>query len=134
MTKQKIIIGAAILTALAAVIWFFAARRTPAPALAPTGALTFQGDGQRPVRAPSASERIFTAADVSAHSDASSCYSSVSGSVYDLTSWISRHSGGSGAILKICGRDATNAFISQHGGQEKAETALAGFKIGSLAK
>lgn len=36
----------------------------------------------------------FTMAQVQAHNSASSCYSVVNGSVYDLTNWIDRHPGG----------------------------------------
>lgn len=76
---------------------------------------------------------IFTIANVAAHNSASSCYSVVSGSVYDLTPWISQHPGGAQAILSMCGVDATDAFIAQHGGQRRPEAELVSFKIGTLA-
>jgi len=74
----------------------------------------------------------FTLADVAKHNSAQSCYSVVSGGVYDLTSWIAQHPGGKSAIIGMCGVDATNAFISQHGGQGRPEQELASFKIGTL--
>ncbi len=74
----------------------------------------------------------FTRADVAAHADASSCYAIVGQSVYDLTSWIAQHPGGQQAILGLCGTDGTAAFTKQHGGQRKAEQALANFRIGAL--
>lgn len=76
----------------------------------------------------------FTASDVAAHKDATSCYTSISGSVYNLTTWISRHPGGEKAILSLCGKDGTQAFMDQHGGQGRPEKELATFKIGTLAQ
>ena len=78
------------------------------------------------------SETTFTMAEVAMHDDASSCYSVIRGNVYNLTSWISQHPGGSQQILKICGKDGTSAFVGQHGGMEQQEKALASFKIGVL--
>lgn len=72
-------------------------------------------------------------ADVAGHKDASSCWSAINGNVYNLTSWIAKHPGGEGAILGICGKDGSDAFNSQHGGQGKPENVLETFKIGTLA-
>ena len=74
----------------------------------------------------------FTAAQVAQNSDASSCWASVDGSVYDLTEWISEHPGGSREIEALCGTDATAAFQRQHGSNAEAQRELAGFKIGEL--
>lgn len=83
--------------------------------------------------APVASgEKTFTMAEVKIHASASSCYTVVRGAVYDVTSWINKHPGGSNAILSMCGTDATDAFESQHGGQRRPEAELASFKIGVL--
>jgi cytochrome b involved in lipid metabolism len=68
--------------------------------------------------------------DVAKHNSASSCWTVVNGSVYDVTSWINRHPGGAGAILSMCGTDASNAFDDQHGGQRRPEQELASFFIG----
>ncbi len=76
----------------------------------------------------------FTLAVVAQHNSRTSCYSVIRGEVYDLTNWISRHPGGAGAILGICGRDATEDFTEQHGGQDRPEATLAGFRIGSLVQ
>lgn len=73
-------------------------------------------------------------ADVAAHKDATSCYTVINSTVYDVTSWISKHPGGERAILGTCGKDATDAFTNKHGGQEKPESILATFKIGTLAQ
>lgn len=74
----------------------------------------------------------FTAAQVAQNSDATSCWASVDGSVYDLTEWISKHPGGSREIEALCGTDATAAFQRQHGSNAEAQRELAGFKIGEL--
>lgn len=90
---------------------------TPAPAPTPS----------RP--APTA--KTYSLQDVAQHKDASSCWTVVSGKVYDVTSWIARHPGGERAILSMCGRDATSAFSGQHGGQARPESELASYQIGT---
>ena len=72
----------------------------------------------------------YTLDQVKAHASASSCWTIVRSTVYDVTSWINQHPGGSGAILQMCGKDATAAFEDQHGGQRRPENELAGFEIG----
>lgn len=74
----------------------------------------------------------FTLAQVSTHNTAASCYSVVSGGVYNLTSWIAQHPGGQSVIKAMCGIDATSAFLAQHGGQGNPAAELAAFKIGVL--
>jgi cytochrome b involved in lipid metabolism len=86
------------------------------------------------VGAQTATPTSFTAAQVAAHASVASCYSSINGAVYDLTSWISQHPGGSAAIKGLCGKDGSAAFNGQHGGQGRPESELAGFKIGTLVK
>lgn len=71
---------------------------------------------------------------IAAHNTRSSCWSSINGSVYDLTSWIPNHPGGEKAILQLCGIDGSQKFNSQHGGGEKQLMMLSGFKIGVLAQ
>lgn len=75
-----------------------------------------------------------SSAEVATHNSGASCWTSISGSVYDLTAWITRHPGGRGAILRLCGVDGTAAFQAQHGGQGRPERELATFKIGTLAR
>lgn len=76
----------------------------------------------------------YTLAQISTHSNSLSCWTTVNGSVYDVTSFISQHKGGDINILSICGKDGSSAFGAQHGGQNKPENTLASFKIGVLAK
>ncbi len=76
--------------------------------------------------------KIYILAEVQAANTGSKCWSVVSGSVYNLTSWISQHPGGQAAILSLCGKDGTAAFQGQHGEQVRPLSELAGFKIGIL--
>lgn len=82
----------------------------------------------------SGGDTVFTAAQVAAHNDKTSCYSIINGTVYDLTSWIDRHPGGAKQILGICGKDGTSAFDRKHEGEPRPEQMLATFAIGSLVK
>lgn len=75
-----------------------------------------------------------TRADVAMHASRESCWSIISGNVYDLTSWVPQHPGGEGAILKICGTDGSVAYDGKHGGAAKQAAILTGFKIGVVAQ
>jgi cytochrome b involved in lipid metabolism len=94
-----------------------------------TGANTNTGTGTN-----TSTTTTFTLAQVAQHNTSASCYTVVSGSVYDVTSWISQHPGGASAIKNMCGIDASAAFNGQHGGQARPASELAGFKIGTLAQ
>lgn len=80
------------------------------------------------------SVKSITLAQVANHASQSSCWSAIDGGVYDLTPWISEHPGGEEAILSICGIDGSAAFNDQHGGDGRASSRLAAFKIGTLAQ
>lgn len=74
----------------------------------------------------------YTLADVSKHNSASSCWAAINGGVYDVTTFIDQHPGGTEAILSLCGTDGSAAFNNQHGDQKRPNNELAGFKIGNL--
>jgi cytochrome b involved in lipid metabolism len=76
--------------------------------------------------------KTYSFEEVQTHNSKQSCWSAIRGKVYDLTSWISNHPGGEKAILSICGKDGTEAFVNQHGGKDKPEKALSQFEIGEL--
>ncbi|KKQ27723.1 MAG: hypothetical protein US42_C0006G0030 [Candidatus Magasanikbacteria bacterium GW2011_GWC2_37_14] len=76
--------------------------------------------------------KTFTLAEVAIHNSVSSCYTIVNGNVYDVTSFVPNHPGGETNILKICGKDGTNAFDQKHSDQPKPEQMLAKLKIGVL--
>jgi cytochrome b involved in lipid metabolism len=75
----------------------------------------------------------YSPAEVAKHDTAGDCWTTIGGSVYDLTSWVSQHPGGEAPILSICGKDGTNAFMAQHGGDARANAELSSFRIGALA-
>jgi len=75
----------------------------------------------------------YTADDVAANSDATSCWTIVRGIVYDLTPFIDEHPGGANNILRLCGTDGTDAFEGKHGGEPRPENTLEGYEIGTLA-
>lgn len=66
---------------------------------------------------------------VAAHADASNCWTLIDGSVYDVTSFISKHPGGNKSVLASCGKDATAIFNGKHGGDSKKMEALQAFKV-----
>ena len=74
----------------------------------------------------------YTLAQVSQRDSAAECWVAIDGGVYDLTSWIRSHPGGSGAILNLCGKDGTSSFTSQHGGQARPNSTLDGYYLAPL--
>ncbi len=77
-------------------------------------------------------QKTFTLAEVSAHSTKSSCYTTMNGKVYDITSYIPRHPGGEKEIMQICGKNGSSLFKDQHSGQSKPNNILKSFEIGVL--
>lgn len=80
---------------------------------------------------PTIAPRI-TLDEVAQHASADSCWAAIAGNVYDLTSWIGEHPGGSERIIALCGTDATDAFSAQHRGNQQANDQLAELRIGTL--
>lgn len=95
---------------------------------------TLQTTPKEPEINTQASVKTYTLAEIAKHSNASSCYTAVRGTVYDLTNFITKHPGGASNILKICGKDGTSAFTRKHAGRPEPEQELAGHEIGKLAK
>lgn len=81
---------------------------------------------------PSLPAGVYTMTMVETHNSKSNCWTAINGSVYDLTSWVSRHPGGENPIVKLCGTNGTGAFQRKHGSSTKAQAALGLLKIGSL--
>ncbi|MGI9197401.1 MAG: cytochrome b5 domain-containing protein [Candidatus Nanopelagicales bacterium] len=93
-------------------------------------------DGGGPAPAPSpggTGASGITASEVLQHASADDCWSVVNGTVYDLTQWIPQHPGGPQVIEAMCGKDGTNAFTNQHGGQQRPEQILASYEVGPYA-
>lgn len=76
--------------------------------------------------------KTFALAEVKKHNKDGDCWTTISGKVFDLTTWPAKHPGGDKAILMLCGIDGTSAYNKAHGGQEKPEKVLEGFYIGNL--
>lgn len=133
MNRNKYIVGGAIIILLVGVaIWGYLLFSTYAPKEyvvdTPTGSSTINtttGEVTTGVKS-------FTAVDITTHKDTASCYTSISGGVYDLTAWVNAHPGGKSAILSLCGKDGTQAFTEQHHNGKKFLNILARFKIGTL--
>ncbi len=123
-THIKLIIGMLVVVVVASGTWLYFNTSTSSPRIANSISTT-----------PSATttSQTYTLVDVAQHNSASSCWSTINGGVYDLTSWISRHPGGQQAILSLCGTDGSAAFNDQHGGERRPANELAGFQIGTLS-
>ena len=101
------------------------ASATPTPTPSATSAT--------PTPAPKASVSGYTMAEVRKHANAASCWTVISGDVYDLSKWVNRHPGGRARILSLCGKDGTAAFRAEHGKERQPNQVLAGYKLGPLA-
>ena len=79
-----------------------------------------------------ASPGVYTMTEVASHGTEADCWTAINGSVYDLTSWVSRHPGGPAFITNLCGTDGSAAFTKKHGEAPKPVKALFLLKIGEL--
>jgi cytochrome b involved in lipid metabolism len=67
----------------------------------------------------------FTAAEIATHSTTSSCWLVVDGRVYDVTTYLRSHPGGSRTITPWCGKESTVAFATEDGRGEHSTDAYA---------
>jgi cytochrome b involved in lipid metabolism len=81
---------------------------------------------------PEPVESKYSMSNIAKNSSTSSCWAAISGKAYDLTAWISRHPGGAGAIVSICGTDATSVFQGRHGGQSGPASSLSAYLLGDV--
>jgi hypothetical protein len=100
---------------------------TPTPTPTPTPSAT-------PTPAPAPTKVGYTMSQVRTHDSASSCWSVIDGSVYNLTKWINSHPGGAAVIVGLCGRDGSSSFNSRHGGQSSPKSTLTSYLLGPLEK
>lgn len=110
-----------------------ASQETPAPAPSPMP--TSKPSPQplpNPTPTPTPTVTTYTMSEVQAANSLSKCWSVISGKVYNLTSWINQHPGGSRAIMGLCGKDGTSMFMAQHDGDTQPQTKLKSFYIGDL--
>lgn len=114
-----------------------AAASTPAASAAPAApamATPMATKSAEPTKAAEPVAAGYTMERVRANGTSSSCWTVISGNVYDLTKWIGSHPGGSGAITSLCGTDGTSGFNAMHRNQSKPEARLAGYLLGKLSK
>ena len=81
---------------------------------------------------PEPVESKYSMSNIAKNSSTSSCWAAISGKAYDLTDWISEHPGGPGAIVSICGTDATSVFQGKHGGQSGPASSLSIYLLGDV--
>lgn len=78
--------------------------------------------------------RGITSNVLSQHSSRSDCWIVFEGKVYDLTSFLPKHSGGVQAIAQYCGTNGfENAFIGQHGRSKISMLMKVGTLIGDFS-
>ncbi len=85
-----------------------------------------------PTTSPVSSGKSYTLAEVALHASQGDCYSAISGSVYNLTPFLSAHPGGS-VILSLCGKEGTSLYLSQHSMSGKPGSSLSSLRIGALS-
>lgn len=99
---------------------------------------------QQQLDTETADQEVYTVEEVKDHNNKDDCWTIISGSVYDITSYIPRHPGGD-EILKACGEDGTTLFTQrqeQDGGavgsgtphSSSAQSQLASLKIGTVSQ
>ncbi|MFZ4632224.1 MAG: cytochrome b5 domain-containing protein [Patescibacteria group bacterium] len=73
--------------------------------------------------------------EIAKHNSRSDCWLLISGKVYNVSSYIAAHPGGSGTIIPTCGTDSTQAYATKNGSSPhsgNAHTLLAAYYIGNL--
>lgn len=137
--KRQFVLGVVIVVAVIGMVVYFA-KASPTPTTSagldsststPVASTNQNADGTTPTTPV---EKTFTLAEISQHNTKASCYTTVNGSVYDLTPFIGMHPGGEANIMRICGIDGSAAFSDQHTGQRRPANELASLKIGTLAQ
>ena len=110
----------------------------PTPAAVQESAKPTPAATQEPAKASPTPEVTtqsgYTMAKVKENNSAASCWSVISGNVYNLTQWINSHPGGPSAIRGLCGVDGSSSFNGKHGRQSNPNETLAGYLLGPLAK
>ena len=98
-----------------------------------TGAESVWKDDYAKAQEPISRENIsLSRTEVAKRNSPNECWTIVNGSVYDMTSFIQRHPAGSGDIIDMCGKDASDDFLGEHEGQGEPEKWLATLKIGTV--
>ena len=88
-------------------------------------------EAKQPINSQS---RAISIDEVRLHNTHKDCWTVVGDSVYDVTSFVSRHPAGSPAIKEMCGKNASEDYLGEHSGQREPEMWLEKLKIGTLKK
>lgn len=87
---------------------------------------------------PSANSALaLTAAEISRHNNPGDCWVTISGRVYNLTSYLVQHPGGASAISQYCGGDGTAGFATKNTGSSHssfAQNLLGSYLIGTAGQ
>jgi cytochrome b involved in lipid metabolism len=116
VTISLFVFGALVIIILGAGLYF---NQKPAPT-------------QQPVVQQSSD---ITSQQVSLHNSENDCWVIVEGKVYNVTTLIPTHSGGSDKIIPNCGKDATTAFTTRGGKgphPQEAQETLNSYYVGKL--
>lgn len=90
------------------------------------------------VQAESNELRSYSLSQVAVNNNKDSCWLIIDSNVYDVTSYLREHPGGSSEILPVCGKEATNAFNTMNkrnpkSHSPKASEILSKYLIGSIS-
>jgi len=133
-TTTSIIIGILVVALAGGLVFWQKGADAPVPSGTPSTAenAATTTAGTELTSLPPASG--IASAEVAAHNSRETCWSTINGNVYDLTSWIPQHPGGEQAILQLCGTDGSAKFNGKHGDAPKQAAILIGFKLGVAAQ
>ncbi|MDQ3158728.1 MAG: cytochrome b5 domain-containing protein [bacterium] len=135
---MKVVIGIVIASiAISGLVVIFIANKDDSSNITPVVSMQTDESTENPQDAV-----LITAQEVAKHNEQGDCWAIIAGSVYDLTSFISGHPGGS-EILRACGNDATTLFQQRETAEGQsvesgtshsstAEGILNGLKLGDL--
>ena len=79
----------------------------------------------------------FTLGELARHAGATSCWMAIDGVVYDFTDYLPQHPAPAAAMLRHCGKEATEAFRTKDVGRPHSPHAaglLPRYRIGELAR
>ncbi len=88
-----------------------------------------------PTNTPVPQNLTLTSSEVATHNTLQNCWMIISNNVYNITSYVYQHPGGSSILAQYCGREATTAFQTQGGRgshSNNASNLLNNFLIGTL--
>ena len=90
-------------------------KKINSPQSQPTSTTTLSVETPQTTNSPTTIVPKNLFSEISTHNTKSDCWFSVSGHVYDVTTYFGSHPGGDGVILKYCGTDATGPFTTKDG-------------------